>query len=102
VGTSDVGGYTGDAVDDHVHSFPPTSQPNLDQASEPCRAASSSLSNVKSGRFLGIPSDWRRPTWQRFRSRVWNPDEPRLFVPRAFGWGYAVNLARLFRRQPKS
>jgi hypothetical protein len=50
----------------------------------------------RTGRFLGIPYDWRRPTWARFRARTWNPDEPRLFTPRAFGWGYDVNLYRLF------
>jgi uncharacterized membrane protein len=27
-----------------------------------------------------------------------NPDDPRLFTPRAFGWGFALNFARLFRR----
>ena len=56
---------------------------------------------MKRGRFLGIPYDWRRPTWQRVRSRVWNPDEPRVFVPKAFGWGYTINFARLFPRKPK-
>jgi hypothetical protein len=50
------------------------------------------------GRFLGIPYDWRRPTWQRLRARIWNPDNPRLFVPRAFGWGYTINFAALLRR----
>mgnify|MGYP003299810690 CR=1 FL=1 len=36
----------------------------------------------------------------RIKERWWNPNEPRLFTPRAFGWGYAVNLARVFRRKP--
>jgi Family of unknown function (DUF5808) len=56
----------------------------------------------KSGRFLGIPYNWDKPTWQRIRTRLWNPEEPRLFVPKAFGWGYTINLARLFGRPPKS
>jgi hypothetical protein len=56
---------------------------------------------VSSGRFLGIPYDWRRPTWQRLHSRVWNPEEPRVLVPKAFGWGYSINFAQLFRRRPK-
>jgi uncharacterized membrane protein len=30
---------------------------------------------------------------------MWNPSEPRLFVPKAFGWGYSINFARLFRRR---
>jgi hypothetical protein len=57
---------------------------------------------AKTGRFLGVPYDWRRPTAARLKSRWWNPDEPRLFTPKTFGWGYDVNLAKLFRRKPNS
>jgi hypothetical protein len=53
----------------------------------------------RTGTFLGVPYDWRRHGFKaRLRERWWNPNEPRLFTPRAFGWGYAINLARLFRR----
>lgn len=53
------------------------------------------------GTFLGVPYDWRRSGFRaRLRQRWWNPDDPRLITPRAFGWGYAVNFARLFRRNP--
>lgn len=55
----------------------------------------------KTGTFLGVPYDWRRPTVARFRQRTWNPDEPRLITPRAFGWGYDLNLHRLFRRRSR-
>ena len=51
------------------------------------------------GKFLGMPYDWRRPTWARIKSRVWNPAEPKLFVPRVFGWGWTINFARLFGRR---
>lgn len=44
------------------------------------------------GTFAGFPYDWRRPTVRRVRSRIWNPDEPRLFPPKSFGWGYTINL----------
>jgi hypothetical protein len=47
------------------------------------------------GKLLGMPYDWRRPTLARLRSRVWNPDEPRLFTPKSFGWGYDINFYRL-------
>jgi uncharacterized membrane protein len=53
----------------------------------------------KTGKFLGIPYDWRRPTLARTKQRWWNPDDPRLFTPKVTGWGFAVNLARLFRRR---
>jgi uncharacterized protein DUF5808 len=52
----------------------------------------------RTGRFLGLPYDWRRPTAERVRREVWNPRERRLLVPKAFGWGYGLNLAELARR----
>lgn len=54
------------------------------------------------GTFLGIPYDWRRDGFRgRVKQRWWNPDDPRLFTPKTFGWGYDVNLARLLGRKPK-
>jgi hypothetical protein len=50
------------------------------------------------GRFLGLPYDWRRPTLQRARQEIWNPDDDRVIVPKAFGWGYGVNVHALLRR----
>jgi hypothetical protein len=40
-----------------------------------------------------MPYDWRRPALRRIRDEMFNPDEPRLFVPKAYGWGYGINLA---------
>jgi hypothetical protein len=56
----------------------------------------------RTGTFLGIPYDWRKPTKARYRERMWNPDEPRIVTPRAWGWGYDVNFYRLVhpRRRP--
>jgi hypothetical protein len=54
----------------------------------------------KTGTYLGIPYDWRRPTVARLKSRWWNPAEPRLFTPKTFGWGYDINLARVLGRKP--
>jgi len=47
---------------------------------------------AKTGRFLGIPFDWRRPTAARVRSRWWNPDDRRILTPKSYGWGWAFNL----------
>jgi hypothetical protein len=44
------------------------------------------------GEFGGIPYDWRPPTTERIKARWWNPDDRRLFTPKAFGWGYDLNL----------
>lgn len=56
----------------------------------------------RTGKFLGVPYDWRRPTKARVKQRLWNPSEPRLVVPRVFGWGWDINFARLFGRKPTS
>jgi len=42
-----------------------------------------------------VPYDLRRPTVRRARSRLWNPDDDRLFVPQVFGVGWTLNLAQL-------
>jgi uncharacterized membrane protein len=51
----------------------------------------------RTGTWLRVPYDWRRPTWARVQERWWNPKERRLFVPKVFGWGYDVNLAEAAR-----
>ena len=42
-----------------------------------------------------VPYDFRVPTFERARSRWWNTEDDRLFVPQVFGVGWTVNLARL-------
>jgi Family of unknown function (DUF5808) len=42
-----------------------------------------------------VPYDLRVPTLERARSRWWNPEDHRLFVPQVFGIGWTVNFARL-------
>ena len=44
-----------------------------------------------------VPYDFRMPTLDRARSRWWNTDDDRLFVPQVFGVGWTINLARLAR-----
>jgi hypothetical protein len=44
------------------------------------------------GRLAGLPYDLRRPTAARVRARAWNPDDPRIFTPKTFGWGYGLNF----------
>ena len=52
----------------------------------------------KTGTFLRIPYDWRRPSKALVMERMWNADDPRIFTPRVFGWGWSINLYQLFRR----
>ena len=55
------------------------------------------------GKFLGVHYDWRRPTAERFKERLWNPEDRRVFTPRAYGWGYSINFYRLTHpRGPKN
>jgi hypothetical protein len=44
-----------------------------------------------------VPYDLRMPTLEGARSRWWNNDDGRLFVPQVFGVGWTINLARLAR-----
>ncbi|HEY8030641.1 MAG TPA: DUF5808 domain-containing protein [Gaiellaceae bacterium] len=55
----------------------------------------------KTGKYLGVPYDWRRPTVARLKSRWWSPDDPRVLTPKTWGWGWDVNLARVLGRKPK-
>ena len=50
------------------------------------------------GRILNVPYDFRMPTMDRVRSRVWNPDEPRVFTPTVFGVGWSLNLFQVVRK----
>lgn len=50
------------------------------------------------GRFLGIPYDWRRPSLERFKARMWNREDARLWVPKSFGWGWTINFYQLLER----
>jgi hypothetical protein len=52
----------------------------------------------KTGRFLGLPYDWRRPTPERLKKGIWDPGNRRVFVPKVYGWGYGINLHALARR----
>ena len=49
---------------------------------------------AKVGKFIGIPYDWRKPTLERLKSRLWNPNAP-LVSGRWYGWGYDFNMYAL-------
>jgi len=42
-----------------------------------------------------IPYDFRTPSPKRIKRSLWAPDDPRVFVPRAFGVGWSLNFASL-------
>lgn len=47
------------------------------------------------GRLLGVPFEFRVPTLDRLRQRLWNPDDPRVLTPYVFGAGGIFNIPRL-------
>jgi hypothetical protein len=48
------------------------------------------------GRVAGVvPYDLRPPTLARFRAALWDPTNPSLLAPHAFGVGWTVNQARV-------
>jgi len=53
------------------------------------------------GWFRGLPYNWSRPAREDVGKGVWDPDDPRVFTPKNYGWGYGVNFAALFRRLRK-
>lgn len=42
-----------------------------------------------------VPYDFRIPTLERFRERVWNPEGEHLISPHVFGVGWTVNIGKL-------
>ena len=51
-----------------------------------------------SGQLLGVPYEFRIPTWNRLRERFWNPEDARIFTPHVFGVGWSVNVYQLVKR----
>ena len=50
------------------------------------------------GSVLGIPYDLRPPTMQRVRQSFWDPSDPRVLKPHAFGFGYSINFGAVAKR----
>jgi Family of unknown function (DUF5808) len=47
------------------------------------------------GSIGGVPYDFRPLSLRRIKEAWWNPEDQRLFTPRDFGIGWALNLHRL-------
>jgi hypothetical protein len=53
---------------------------------------------------FGIPYDFDKPTVARAKSRLWNPEDKRIFTPKVYGAGWAINfywlvhLVKYYRR----
>jgi hypothetical protein len=47
------------------------------------------------GRVLGMPYDFRGANTTRIAERIWNPSDPRVFMPRLFGVGWTFNFGAI-------
>ncbi|NED96733.1 hypothetical protein G1H11_15590 [Phytoactinopolyspora alkaliphila] len=45
-----------------------------------------------------VPYDFRPPTTDRLRERMWAPDDDAIVKPHVFGVGWTVNVGRLARK----
>ncbi|MDO5535285.1 MAG: DUF1648 domain-containing protein [Propionibacteriaceae bacterium] len=59
---------------------------------DPDGATDERRNDPRVGRWFGIPFDVRPPTADRLREALWDPADPRLLRPRAFGAGWDLNL----------
>ena len=49
--------------------------------------------------FGKVPYDLRPPSFSRLKAVLWDPENPQLVVPTAFGVGWTVNLGALRPRR---
>ncbi len=42
-----------------------------------------------------VPYEFRPPTVERFRERVWDPEAETVFSPHVFGVGWTLNIGRI-------
>ncbi|HTI15075.1 MAG TPA: DUF5808 domain-containing protein [Dictyobacter sp.] len=54
------------------------------------------------GQIGNIPYDFRFPTLQRIRERVWNKETSSLFMPHIFGVGWTINFYPLLHPNTQS
>lgn len=47
------------------------------------------------GEVGGAPYDFRRPSADKLKKSVWDPDNPEVITPHAFGVGWSLNFARV-------
>jgi hypothetical protein len=47
------------------------------------------------GDVAGVPYDFRTPSVDKLKRAAWDPDNPNVVGPPAFGVGWSINLARV-------
>ncbi|PKQ17253.1 MAG: hypothetical protein CVT67_00090 [Actinobacteria bacterium HGW-Actinobacteria-7] len=93
-----VAALTGDLLGElDADSTPSDAHRVLDRlgAARSFGSAVDQLSTRAAGTFLGVPYDVRLPTAERLAGRLWDPRNPRVFVPRVFGAGWDINFGAI-------
>ncbi len=55
-------------------------------------------SGQPTGKFINMPYDFRAPTVDRLKDRMWNEDDDRIFMPSFFGVGWSLNLFQVVEK----
>jgi uncharacterized membrane protein len=55
-------------------------------------------SGQPTGRFLNMPYDFRVPTVERLKERMWNENDDRIFMPSFFGLGWSLNFFQVVEK----
>lgn len=55
-------------------------------------------SGQPTGKFLNMPYDFRAPSVDRIKDRMWNEDDDRIFMPSIFGVGWTLNLFQVVEK----
>ena len=45
-----------------------------------------------------VPYDFRLPTVERLREKLWNSEDPRIFTEHVFGVGWAINFHTVLQK----
>ena len=45
---------------------------------------------------VAVPYDFRMPTLERAKERLWNPEAPSFVGPRVFGVGWTLNVGKVW------
>jgi len=49
-----------------------------------------------------VPYEFRPPTLERLRERLWNPEDHRIFTEHVFGVGWAINFHTVLQKLQRS
>lgn len=85
----------GDSAADEVEALRALGSPEEYAVALRDALAAGAVSPRPQGRVLGMPYEFRPPTADSLMERLWNPSDPRIWMPRSFGVGWTINFGAL-------